>query len=781
MDNLKNEVILAGLFHDIGKVIRRGTDVGEHSFVGAEFLKEMGFCKNIVDACRYHHGKKLKNAPIENDNIAYIIYLADNISSSADRRFIEGDTEKIFKFNEHICLKSVFNKLNNNEGSLGYNNFNYNNANSLIMPTTYSNLDKGKYIELTNILRNNLKSNISNSINSYLELIEGTMSFVPSCTAENDANDISLFDHSKITAGLAGAIYSYLKEKNISNYKECLLKNERMFLNEKAFLLASFDISGIQKFIYNIKSENALKQLRARSIYLDLIGESLLDEILTECGLDKTSVIYNGGGHAYIILPNTSIAKVAFDKVIKSQNDWFIEHFREKLYVAGGYTECSANELCNKNENGEITNEHIYGDILQRLSIELSKNKLKRFNAEQINLLNDKAIESTEECSVCGLNIVNNQCICSKMIRFGKDIIANKIFVFTGGQIDYGLNLGFFSLRNKTIYLNLFNENEFEEFSKKAYKDIVKVYAKNDYRMGEKYYGKLFIGDYFAKTQEGFPKTFDDFEQESIGIKRIAVLRADIDNLGIAFKKGFENKYATLSRFSTLSRMLSRFFKFHINEILESKKYKYLGVFDKTLDTKNVSIVYSGGDDLCIVGAWNDVIETALLLEKTFKEYCGNTLSISAGIGLYKSGYPMSRMANEVGHLEDVSKDQRIKNSITLFSDDNSGTFYWNDFEQKVLVEKFCLINTYFNRKIEKLGGGKSFIYHLIELLREGQKKRPQIAYLLARLLDDNKNKEDSEFMNKIFEWSKDKNSTKELIMALTLYIYSIREDITNE
>ena len=68
--------------------------------------------------------------------------------------------------------------------------------------------------------------------------------------------------------------------------------------------------------------------------------------------------------------------------------------------------------------------------------------------------------------------------------------------------------------------------------------------------------------------------TFGELADQSEGVKRIAVLRADVDYLGRAFMKGFERedkedkyRYVTISRYATLSRQLSLFFKKHINEI----------------------------------------------------------------------------------------------------------------------------------------------------------------------------------------------------------------------
>ena len=66
--------------------------------------------------------------------------------------------------------------------------------------------------------------------------------------------DISLYDHIKLTAALSLCIYDHLTSENISDYRRELFDNAEGFYDKKAFLLYSADISGIQKFIYNIGS-----------------------------------------------------------------------------------------------------------------------------------------------------------------------------------------------------------------------------------------------------------------------------------------------------------------------------------------------------------------------------------------------------------------------------------------------------------------------------------------------------------------------------------------------
>src|SRR5690554_3014607 len=187
-------------------------------------------------------------------------------------------------------------------------------------------LQKFKY-NLIEIINNDYKKGF---INSLLELIKTTLYYVPSSVEENE-RDISLYLHSKLTACVAASMYDFLScnQENYS-YKKYLFNkeqnNKKQFKEEQAFLMASVDLSGIQKFIYTITTEQAQKQLRARSIYLELIMENLIDEILNNLGYSRCNLLYSGGGHCYILIGNTENNKDEFKEIIKQQNNWFIDN-----------------------------------------------------------------------------------------------------------------------------------------------------------------------------------------------------------------------------------------------------------------------------------------------------------------------------------------------------------------------------------------------------------------------------------------------------------------------
>ena len=88
MDERRVRLAIGALLHDIGKLLYRYNDGRNHSLSGYEYLKKELKIENneILDQVRYHHAALLKNANIEDDSLAYITYIADNIASAVDRR-----------------------------------------------------------------------------------------------------------------------------------------------------------------------------------------------------------------------------------------------------------------------------------------------------------------------------------------------------------------------------------------------------------------------------------------------------------------------------------------------------------------------------------------------------------------------------------------------------------------------------------------------------------------------------------------------------------------------
>lgn len=767
MTDRELKLVTAALLHDIGKIVYRAGDGRKHSISGYDLLKEEAKIsdKEVLDAVRFHHGSALVEANIDDNALAYIVYIADNIAAASDRR---NTNDEEYGFSQEIPLQSIFNILNRNNKKYHYRPTSLDNEEDINMPIeTGVQFDKSFYLKIKTEILDALKG-IENwnekYINSLLATMEAYLSYIPSSTALHELTDISLYDHVKMTAAYSHCIYQYLKDKEIKNYKEILFERANDFYKEKAFRLFSMDISGIQKFIYTIHSKGALRMLRSRSFYLEIMMEHMVDELLETCELTRANLIYSGGGHCYILLPNTDATIEKIAKVEREFNGFFLKHFDISLYVAMASVECSAEDL----ENRPLGS---YAEIFRKLSKLLAKQKSHRYSAEQIIFLNNENRKGEiRECKICK-NSTNvgeeGVCeLCENLSRFSTDILYKDFFTVIQEKREHSIPLP------GNRYLISQNKEEVKN-SMIADDYFIRTYGKNEFFTGQSVATKLWVGDY---TQKGM--TTEDYAKAAMGIDRIAVLRADVDNLGQAFVEGFPEKYTTLSRTATFSRQLSMFFKRHINFILKDGEY---GMINKPTKRK-ATIVYSGGDDLFIVGSWNDVIELAVDIQQKLEEYTIGTLTISAGIGIYPAKYPLNVSANEVEKLEEQSKnylnkENQLKNAVTVFND----TYSWKEFKEEVVGEKLFALEEFFGTSEER---GKAFLYRLLDLIRNMDDKinLARFAYVLSRLEPtEGKEKEEyKKFSKQMFQWVQKSEDKRQLVTAIYIYVYLYREGGTD-
>ena len=247
----------------------------------------------------------------------------------------------------------------------------------------------------------------------------------------------------------------------------------------------------------------------------------------------------------------------------------------------------------------------------------------------------------------------------------------------------------------------------------------------------------------------------------------------------------------TLSRTAALSRQLSLFFKYYIRFILNRGEYSIDD--DSRNRERQATIVYSGGDDVFIVGAWNDILEFAVDLKKKFERYTQGTLSISAGIGIYDASYPIAAIALETGEMESESKRMPGKNAVTLMEDGEShlvedeeeekeisdGTYSWNELEYEVIQEKYRTLSDFFEG-IEDTRG-MSFLYRMLELVRGYEEKInfARMMYLLSRLEPEEEGLQKEKYRKlsqKMYQWIQSDKDCCQLKTAINLYAYIHRE-----
>lgn len=820
----EKEILIKGaLLHDIGKVCYRAMKKRiNHSKLGGDFLEQYlklnEETERLLNCVRYHHKDYLQKAKLDKNDLAYIVYEADNIASGMDRRENEGEEKG---FDPKLNLDSIFSVFYSdkeiqvaNKYPLIYKDINkaFNYPRKDISLATNSN-----YEALLNKIKSHfITKDISQiSINQLLQILEEGFSYVPSSTNRAEVCDISLYVHSKITSAVASCMKLYFDEQQIQDYKKyCFNSGSKIFRNEKIYLLVSGDISGIQDFIYTIPSKGALKTLRGRSLYIDLLLEEFIDEYLEQIGLSRANVLYSGGGHFYILAPNIEDIKKSIDKLQAKMNRWLMENIGINLYLAIGTAECSANNLMKSEAQGNLFAKKLKDDKTIRYS------KDEDFLEHIFNVEKEKDT-AKKECNICH-NLVDKlwkynsdeeiACeFCLNLYKLGQDILTQDlVFVISEEKIDGGIKI--FG-KDKDLYMYAVNIEDIDMFKGK----ILRIYSKNNLLENDLAI-RLYLADYSAKNENDEVMTFDDLAKSSCkidkGIKRLGVLRLDVDDLGIAFSSGFVSdkdkiednlRYATLSRYADLSKDISMFFKVAINKIcagdligcvdFEEKAFNILGI--AKAQKRKVNIIYAGGDDLFLVGAWDEVLEVAIDINRAFKQFTNGRLTLSAGMAMFSPTYPISKMAEIAGLLVQMSKNRKDKNSIALFGMETNlkangkpeckHIYTWADFEMKVCKEKmnYLLARLSFDGdKFNKLSVGKSLIYRLMDLIQLADEDKLNIArfaYVLARMQpkqdkDEQKRKVYEDFVSKMYQWINNNEDKKQLATALNLLVYYLRD-----
>lgn len=663
------------------------------------------------------------------------------------------------------------------------------------------------------------------SSNEMLRIWQQFTCLVPAEDGVGKMHDVSLYMRTKMATAI-GAALAASEDK------------------EKEFLLVSGDISGIQDFIYTIPSKGALKSLRGRSFYLEIFMENFIDELLDELDLTRVNLLYCGGGHFYLLAGNNNVAQKVVKDVKNKCNQWLLRNFGTKLYIALG---------CVSFDRTSWMQVESQGNIFRNVSGEISKDKMQRYDGDTLESLfsssssYNKHVDGSRECAICHTStkqLMNTEKLkgevcfnCAGLYDMGKKIILKDCFFVIGRKKEPGA-LGIFGV-DSDLYLYTLDENDYE----KDNKDCIRVYRKDYIPKIDRYAYPLNLVDYSVLNKNDVVEDFETLSRASVsadkGIQRLGVLRADVDGLGAAFIAGFgkTNKVGdtNLTRYADLSNALSVFFKRAVDRICERKglapEQKRFYLFGDNPGKRLIHVVYSGGDDMFFVGAWEDLIELAVDIREAFRKYTSNKLSFSAGLALFHHAYPVSQMAKQTGVLEDIAKhfNDNAKDSIALFGIETEyrtkeyklsckHVYKWENFVNNVCGEKLqyllnnlCIGDSSDDKNKIKIGKGQ--LYKLMELLEEPksdqinsgsstcermgitqssvvkqlEKKNSinfaRLVYWLGRLQPADKNEERRkvylDFTNKMYEWFSNKDGIdhrSQLQTAIVLMVYYLRD-----
>jgi len=640
------EVVLAGLLHDVGKLLQRACAPGEgigHQAAGlADFICPVGphgrhthqhvvyTAQFIIDhlntiprdldgervlrLATYHH------RPSDADEA--LITGADRLSSGMEREDAgsEVDGRKVFR---KTRLRAVTNEvaIDGRERAEG----------EWVIPLAplspaagfpvledapppdrtaeYAGLRQG----LEEEWQRNRVCGAWAFINRAMTVLERHAWCVPAAT--NAYPDISLFDHLKTTAAIAGCLALTPREE------------------AQPFLLLAGDLGGIQSYLFGIRmgAGGLARRLRARSLFISLVTENVARHILRSVGLPLTNCIMSAGGRFTLLLPNTATTKAVLQQVESDLSEWARREVGCELHP-------HLAELPIGHEGMRR-----FGDALTDLLERLERKKMQPLQAiladgggwrEEAFLLDPVTLAEGEGlCHACYRRVGEMQAVrerqvpvCEQCVRddeVGRLLVRARFIAFRPqpGRLPFGSEV------------LLEKESEIPSDAEV----VVDLEGGSGELPTSPIVGR-YVARFVPRDTDGSVLEFSELAELSHGRKALGYLKADVDNLGLVFRSGLlrgDEDRRSISRLATLSRSLEQFFSGYIHA--------------KASQVKSIYTVYSGGDDLLLVGPWDALVGFAVGLRDAFRQFtCGNpSWTLSAGLAVVSDHTPVLLAAEE--------------------------------------------------------------------------------------------------------------------------------------
>ncbi len=630
-----------------------------------------------------------------------------------------------------------------------------NNKNNIKSSERYKELWDKFQSDLKKIDFTSSAENFNNFYQSLLYVLERYTSFIPSSSYHTIA-DISLMDHSKVTSAIATALYMF--QKKSENFNNNDIENRK----ENKYLMVSGDFSGIQKFVFDRYGESnkfAAKILRAKSLFVSAFTELTASYICSKAGVNNACILINAGGKFILILPNVEEIIDIVNKVKDDVNDNFLH---DATYAQTIFNITSLPFCGNDFAMG------IFSRKMKQLAESLETKKLKpkiKKTKYVFQAYLDDVSKAGGVCEICGIRpiektkniggdiiglcrfdetaiengeyLVKNDFIILKTDSFIKSMENDKstssfnnkekydfidFAALNGSMLNKKINKSDVIYDVRGIYDGNRKPFEFSGYAKKPYKAYVPVFKDGDANnlryddISEKNKKddinpdaiKLF--NYISRDGRKIIK--EDGKEKSVGVHHFAVLKGDIDNAGEIFINGFkklnesgkcEDIY-TVSRLSMLSRMFDYFFGVWL-------PYQFL-----SNEFSSIYTIFAGGDDLFLVGPWNQIIRLSKLISEKIGELSGynEEVHISIGISLASSSVPVYQLADKAE--EEIEKAKKItdKNAVAVFGK----TLKWKEFYKTFALEE------YFGDLLENNSGKVSiaYIYRILKFVEMNDK-----------------------------------------------------------
>ncbi len=455
----------------------------------------------------------------------------------------------------------------------------------------------------------------------------------------------SLDQESRLTAAIAWCLAHEFNSGALGDDVEKYL--EQPFSSTAApILVVRGDISGIQDFIFNIVSSRAARQLKSRSFLVQLVGQTAIELIVKQLDIPRTCILLDGGGNFTLFVPASRAQELCEcrKKLERAVTD-------TGLYLALGWVPASLKELrddlpsvmtkvakeCQAVKSRKFKSLD-WADVFKPLKQEDRRGAFaklaKTLPAWELYALTHSISNKNSKRKVQDWERYVDRL--EHHVDYKKPLIDETILF---NSTEYAKRASDFRFMVKDV--PVWEEEALEKYKQRWDADIES--------------GKMDKGD----LKVGHPIEFahlGNFALENSGRDEIAVLKLDVDNLGLLFRDGL-GEHPGLADYIGLSEQLQWFFEGYLNRLMKWKKFD-----------NRIYMVFSGGDDVFLLGPWDTVFEFARCLHDEFKQFCGGNrdVTLSAGIIMIPAKFSVSRFSPLAEEALEHAKSRKDKEGNTI-------------------------------------------------------------------------------------------------------------------
>ena len=492
-----------------------------------------------------------------------------------------------------------------------------------------------------------------------LTLLERYWTALPSPTVDQPgAGPAPLFDAARLTCALASALYECYRSEGADIAGEPLaeLASEELPDDKPYFALVAGRLFGGERFIDRTVAHGDVCTSLGRAFFVRLLSEHLADDVLGRLGLCSASAVLRADTEFLVLCPNVPALSEAVAAGVERVNRWLFDSYGSAMHWGIACVPAAGRDL------GKAG----FAGVLAALDREVQQQggRPHRQCLDEILTAREPDLAAAS-CEVCGTDADPELASLSSRAPTVKACARCRELTEVGAGLMAALGVAAqvvpepLSAPSQEPALLCFPQSDGTWVrydlvkgdavpGSVAWRYVFADVAPTSHAAGQ---ARTLCFARYIRSSAHLPKSgrtgdkkrrheaasLRALAKSARGTSWLGMLRLDVD--GTAARVWAQA--TDLAHFATLSRSIGQFFGLHVPAICGANLAQGLAPSDvsekrpQQAGGRNVTLVRSAGDDLLLVGAWDEVVEVALDIRECFRRYtAGGALTLSAAVSV---------------------------------------------------------------------------------------------------------------------------------------------------